>query len=165
MFFAALISCLLVLRASLPVWPPPLQPRLPIGVTTANTVVLLASSVAMILAARALRRLDRRDLVRWLTVAAALGTLFLVVQGSEWVGLVRHGLTLSSSTYGTTFYTLIGTHALHVAGALVWLVATVALAGAARSGTNRGPLVRGCALYWHFVVAMWLVLFVAVYLV
>jgi heme/copper-type cytochrome/quinol oxidase subunit 3 len=45
------------------------------------------------------------------------------------------------------------------------LVATVALAGAARSGTNRGPLVRGCALYWHFVVAMWLVLFVAVYLV
>jgi heme/copper-type cytochrome/quinol oxidase subunit 3 len=165
MFFAALISCLFVLRASLPVWPPPLQPRLPIGVTTANTVVLLASSVAMILAARALRRLDRRDLVRWLTVAAALGTLFLVVQGSEWVGLVRHGLTLSSSTYGTTFYTLIGTHALHVAGALVWLVATVALAGAARSGTNRGPLVRGCALYWHFVVAMWLVLFVAVYVV
>lgn len=165
MFFAALVSCLFVLRASLPVWPPPLQPRLPIGVTTANTVVLLASSLAMILAGRALARAHRRDVVRWLSVAAALGVLFLTVQGSEWVRLIRHGLTLSSSTYGTTFYTLIGTHALHVAGALAWLVATAWLAAAGSVGRNRGSLVRGCALYWHFVVALWLVLFVAVYLV
>ena len=165
MFFAALISALFVLRASLPVWPPPLQPRLPLGVTTANTVVLLASSVAMILAGRAAGPGRRREIVRWLSVAAALGALFLGVQGFEWVRLIRHGLTLSSSTYGTTFYTLIGTHALHVAGALVWLVATVGLAAAGRAGRNRGSLVRGCALYWHFVVALWLVLFVAVYLV
>ena len=162
MFFAALISCLFVMRAGLAVWPPPLQPRLPIGVTTGNTMVLLASSVAMVLAGRALTRAARRDVLRWLTVAAALGAIFLVVQGSEWVGLVRHGLTMSSSTYGTTFYTLIGTHALHVVGALVWLVATVVLAS---GRTTRGSLVRGCALYWHFVVALWLVLFVAVYLV
>jgi heme/copper-type cytochrome/quinol oxidase subunit 3 len=165
MFFAALISSLFVLRASLPVWPPPLQPRLPIGVTTANTVVLLASSVAMVLAGRALRRPGRRDVLRWLSVAAILGALFLAVQGSEWVGLVRHGLTLSSSTYGTTFYTLIGTHALHVAGALAWLVVTALLVAGERSPASRGALIRGCALYWHFVVALWLVLFAAVYLV
>ncbi len=165
MFFAALISCLFVLRASLPVWPPPLQPRLPIGVTAANTVVLLASSVAVALAARALIRYDRRQLVRWLSVAAVLGTLFLAVQGSEWVRLVRDGLTMSSSTYGTTFYTLIGTHALHVVGALAWLVTTAALAAAGPVGRLRTSLVRGCALYWHFVVGLWLVLFVAVYLV
>lgn len=165
MFFAALVSALFVLRASLPVWPPPLQPRLPVGITTANTVVLLASSVAMVLAGRALARPPRRDVVRWLSVAAVLGVLFLAVQGSEWVRLIRHGLTLSSSTYGTTFYTLIGTHALHVAGALAWLVATAGLAAGGRIERNRGSLVRGCALYWHFVVALWLVLFVAVYLV
>ena len=141
MFFAALISALFVLRASLPVWPPPLQPRLPIGVTTANTVVLLASSVAMILAGRALTRIDRREVVRWLSVAAALGALFLVVQGVEWVRLIRHGLTLSSSTYGTTFYTLIGTHALHVAGALAWLVAT-------RGAGRRGDAPGGTADRW-----------------
>ena len=103
--------------------------------------------------------------MRWLSVAAALGVLFLAVQGFEWIRLIRHGLTLSSSTYGTTFYTLIGTHALHVAGALAWLVATMGLAAAGRAERNRGSLVRGCALYWHFVVALWLVLFVAVYLV
>src|SRR5262245_10526258 len=165
MFFAALISALFVLRASLPVWPPPLQPRLPIEVTTANTAMLLASSFAMVLAARALTRSGRRDVVRWLSVAAVLGAFCLAVQRFEWVRLIRHGLTLSSSTYGTTFYTLIGTHALHVVGALAWLVVTVALASAGRVGRSRGSLVRGCALYWHFVVALWLVLFVTVYLV
>ena len=165
MFFAALISALFVLRASLPVWPPPLQPRLPIEITTANTVVLLGSSVAMALAARALAGSRRRDLVRWLTVAALLGVLFLAVQGFEWVRLIRHGLTLSSSTYGTTFYTLIGTHALHVLGALAWLVATTVLAATTRPPGDRRSLVRGCALYWHFVVALWVILFVAVYLV
>lgn len=165
MFFAALISSLFVLRASLPVWPPPLQPRLPIGVTAGNTVVLVASSVAMVLAGRALGRHDRREVVRWLSVAAVLGVLFLAVQGSEWVRLIRHGLTMSSSTYGTTFYTLIGTHALHVGGALAWLVTVAGLAAAGGVGRPRPSLVRGCALYWHFVVALWLVLFVAVYLV
>ena len=95
---------------------------------------------------------------------SVLGVLFLTVQGSEWVRLIRHGLTLSSSTYGTTFYTLIGTHALHVVGALAWLVATVVLAAGGRIGRNRGSLVRGCALYWHFVVALWPLLYVTVYL-
>jgi heme/copper-type cytochrome/quinol oxidase subunit 3 len=165
MFFAALLSALFVLRASLPVWPPPLQPRLPIEVTAANTAVLLVSSLAMVLAARAVTRAGSRDLVRWLSVAALLGVLFLAVQGFEWVRLIRHGLTLSSSTYGTTFYTLIGTHALHVAGALAWLAVTAALAGTGRLGRRGGSLVRGCALYWHFVVALWVVLFVTVYLV
>ena len=148
----------------MPVWPPPLQPRLPIGVTTANTVVLLFSSVAMVLAGRALGRANRRELVRWLTVAAILGGIFLAVQGYEWVRLFRFGLTLSSSTYGTTFYTLIGTHALHVAGALVWLVAVLGLTAGGRASERRGSMVRGCALYWHFVVGLWPILFVAVYL-
>jgi len=164
MFFAALISALFILRLGMPVWPPPLQPRLPIGVTAANTVVLLFSSVAMILAGRALSRNNRVGLVRWLIVAAILGGIFLGVQGYEWVQLVRFGLTMSSSTYGTTFYTLIGTHALHVAGALVWLLAVLGLAAAGRVSRKRGAMVRGCVLYWHFVVGLWPILFVVVYL-
>ncbi len=164
MFFAALISALFILRLGMPVWPPPLQPRLPVGVTTANTVVLLFSSLAMMNAGRALARDDRRRLVRWLTVAAILGGIFLAVQGYEWVQLVHFGLTMSSSTYGTTFYTLIGTHALHVAGALVWLLALLGLAMAGRVSRERGTAVRGCVLYWHFVVGLWPILFVAVYL-
>ena len=164
MFFGGLVSAFLVLRVSAPVWPPPLQPRLPLGVTGVNTLVLLASSVAMAAALRALARGDRDTLVRRLVVTTGLGALFLLVQGYEWARLIRFGLTLSSGVYGTTFYTLIGTHAAHVLGALVWLAVTVALAARGRFADGRtGPL-RACAMYWHFVVALWPILYVAVYL-
>ncbi|MEK7714969.1 MAG: cytochrome c oxidase subunit 3 [candidate division NC10 bacterium] len=164
MFFGGLVSAFLVLRVSAPVWPPPLQPRLPLGVTGVNTLVLLASSVAMVAALRALARGDRSALVRRLVVTAGLGALFLLVQGYEWARLVHFGLTLSSGIYGSTFYTLIGTHAAHVLGALVWLAVTVALAARGRFADGRtGPL-RACSMYWHFVVALWPILYVAVYL-
>lgn len=164
MFFGALVSAFLVLRVSAPVWPPPLQPRLPLGVTGVNTLVLLASSVAMVTALRALARGDGSALVRRLVVTAGLGALFLLVQGYEWSRLVHFGLTLSSGVYGATFYTLIGTHAAHVLGALAWLAVTVALAARGRFADGRtGPL-RACAMYWHFVVALWPILYVAVYL-
>ena len=165
MFFAALISALFVLRLGMPAWPPPLQPRLPVGVTSLNTLVLLASSVAMIRAGRALARRDQRRFVGALATTALLGAAFLVVQGYEWVQLVRFGLTMSSSTYGTTFYTLIGTHALHVAGALAWVAVTLVLARRGRFSPERASAVRACAMYWHFVVGLWPVLFVTVYLV
>lgn len=164
MFFAALVSGFLILRAAAPVWPPPLQPRLPLAVTGLNTLVLLASSVAMVGASRALARGDAAGLTRRLAQAAALGTLFLAIQGYEWAQLVHHGLTLTSGVYGTTFYTIIGTHALHVLGALVWLVVTLGLAARGRSVGGPRASVRACAMYWHFVVALWPVLYVAVYL-
>ena len=164
MFFAALISALFVLRLGMAAWPPPLQPRLPVGVTSLNTLVLLTSSVTMVRAGRALSRRDQRAFVVGLAAAAALGAVFLIVQGYEWIQLVRFGLTMSSSTYGTTFYTLIGTHALHVAGALTWLGVTLALARRGRFSPERGAAVRACAMYWHFVVGLWPVLFVTVYL-
>ena len=164
MFFAALISGLFVLRLGTAVWPPPLQPRLPVGVTGLNTLVLLASSWAMLVASRGLRNGDRRALVRGLAAAAALGALFLAVQGYEWMRLVGFGLTVTSGTYGATFYTLIGTHALHVVGALVWLGVTLGLAARGRFVGGRTSPVRACAMYWHFVVGLWPVLYVTVYL-
>ena len=164
MFFAALVSALFVLRVGMAAWPPPLEPRLPIAVTTVNTVVLIGSSVSMVAALRALRRRDARRFVRMLTTTAVLGALFLAVQGYEWIELIGFGLTLSSSVYGATFYSLIGLHGLHVAGALVWLVATTLLAARQRFAGGRITPVQACAMYWHFVVGLWPVLFVAVYL-
>ncbi len=165
MFFGGLVSAFLILRMTAALWPPPLQPRLPIGVTGVNTLVLLASSVAMVAASRALEHDDTRGLVRRLLVTAGLGVAFLAVQGYEWVRLVSFGLTVSSGAYGGTFYTLIGTHAAHVIAAVVWVAAMVLLAARGRFADGRtGPL-RACAIYWHFVVALWPILYVAVYLV
>src|SRR3989304_2936489 len=128
MFFAGLMGAYIVFRVGAAVWPPPFQPRLPGGVTGVNTVFLLASAATIRVALRAARRGDGTHLVRWLGLTAILGTVFLAVQGYEWLRLIQFGLTVSSSVYGGLFYTLIGFHALHVFGALVWLTVVFALA-------------------------------------
>ena len=164
MLFAGLISAFLVLRMGAAVWPPPLQPRLPVAVTGVNTLVLLASSVAVIGAVRAMRRGALVPVGTRLGLAALLGTTFLAVQGYEWIRLVGFGLTVASGAYGGTFYTLIGAHALHVVGALVWLALTYRLVRRGRLTQTRHAGLRACAMYWHFVVALWPILYVAVYL-
>ena len=165
MFFAGLVSGFFVLRLAAPLWPPPLQPRLPILVTGFNTLVLLASSLAMAGAMQALRARDGVRLVRGLTAAGALGALFLAIQGYEWMRLIQYGLTVSSGAYGGTFYTLIGAHAAHVVGALAWLGVTLALARRGRFLDGQTAVARACAIYWHFVVALWPVLYVSVYMI
>jgi heme/copper-type cytochrome/quinol oxidase subunit 3 len=165
MLFAGLISGFVVLRVGAAVWPPPLQPRLPVAVTGLNTLVLIASSVAMVAAVRALRAGAVPRATSRLFGAAALGGLFLAVQGYEWVRLIGFGLTASSGAYGGTFYTLIGAHGLHVVGALAWLLVAVHRLRAGRIRPDRPAALRACAMYWHFVVWLWPVLYVAVYLV
>ena len=164
MLFGGLVFSFLIIRVAAPVWPPPLEPRLPVGVTAANTVVLLWSSVAMIAAGRARARGDRRGFLRGLGLAAGLGCLFLVVQGFEWARLISFGLTVASGVYGGTFYTLIGAHAAHVMVALAWLALVLARAARGHFAGERAPTVTACAMYWHFVVALWPILYVLVYL-
>ena len=96
-------------------------------------------------------------------MTALLGGIFLVVQGYEWARLLQFGLTLSSGVYGATFYTLIGCHAAHVFGAVIWLLAVLFSAKRQRFSGQRHVAVQLCSMYWYFVVALWPVLFVAVY--
>jgi len=165
MFFGALISALFVLRLGMAAWPPPLEPRLPVAVTGLNTLVLVASSVTLTVATRARRRRDHARHLRWLRVTAALGALFLVVQGYEWIRLIGYGLSLASGIYGTTFFALIGFHGLHVVAALTWLVAITALVARGRFTEGRIAPLQACAMFWHFVVGVWPVLYVTVYLI
>jgi heme/copper-type cytochrome/quinol oxidase subunit 3 len=165
MLFAALVTGFLVLRVQSVVWPPPLQPRLPVLVTGINTLALLASSVFMVRGTRALWRGDSRGLGRGLLGAAILGAVFLLVQGYEWTRMIGFGLHVSSGAYGATFYTLIGAHALHVLGALTWLAAVLVGVRRGALGLARPTPVAVCATYWHYVVGLWPVLYVLVYLV
>lgn len=164
MFFAGLIGAFLVFRVGSAIWPPPFQPRLPLGVTGFNTVLLLASAATMRLALLRIRGGNGANAVRLLLLTASLGTAFLLIQGYEWIELIHFGLTVSSSVYGGLFYTIIGFHALHVFGALVWLgVVYVKARHEHYSPTNYVGL-QICALYWIFVVALWPVLYGLVYL-
>jgi cytochrome c oxidase subunit 3 len=164
MFFAGLIGAFLVFRVGSPVWPPPFQPRLPVGVTGINTLILLTSAWTMRLALSANRSGDRKRLMRMLSLTAILGAAFLLIQGSEWVRLVHFGLTASSSVYGGLFYTLIGFHGAHVFGALIWLLAVGLQAWRNRSARQNDSRLQTCSMYWIFVVALWPVLYGLVYL-
>ena len=164
MFFAGLIGAFIVFRMGSPIWPPPFQPRLPVGITGVNTIVLLASAITMHMALRAVRAgaIDRAK--RMLAVTAALGGVFLLIQGYEWARLIHFGLTVSSSIYGGLFYTLIGFHAFHVAGALVWLIVVFVRANRGYFSRQRYIGLQVCAMYWTFVVALWPILYGLVYL-
>ncbi len=164
MFFAGLIGAYIVFRVGSAIWPPPFQPRLPVGVTGVNTLILVASAVTMRWSLKAARANDHRQLVRCLAYTAALGAIFLAVQGFEWLRLIHFGLTVSSSVYGGLFYTLIGFHGLHVAGALIWLLVVFVQAKQKRFSKDRHVGLQTCAMYWTFVVALWPVLFALVYL-
>ncbi len=165
MLFTGLIGAYIVLRgASVEPWPPSGQPRLPLGITWANTMVLLASAWTMRRAAVALSRRESRTLRTAAIATACLGTVFLLIQGSEWTRLILHGLTASSSLYGATFYTLIGVHGAHVAAAVVWLVAVALRFHGDRFTLSRAAGVDVLAIYWYFVCAVWAVLFPLVYL-
>ena len=164
MFFAGLVGAFLVFRLGSVTWPPAGQPRLPVAVTAVNTVILLLSAYTMYRGLRAIRAGSRQGLAGGLLATALLGAVFLGVQGVEWVRLVHFGLTLSTGVYGATFYTLIGTHGLHVLGALLWLA--VMLVGATRNrfSAARHVAVELCGMYWYFVVGLWPILFALVYL-
>ncbi|MBI4518984.1 MAG: heme-copper oxidase subunit III [Deltaproteobacteria bacterium] len=164
MFFAGLISAFLVLRAGSLAWPPPDQPRLPVGITFANTLVLLLSADTMRRALAAIRAGHLQALPRWLGATAMLGTAFLLVQGSEWLRLLGYGLRASSGPYGATFYTLIGCHGLHLLGGLIVLLAVLRSARRQRYTAHAHGAVEAARLYWYFVVGIWPILYGLVYL-
>lgn len=163
MFFAGLISAFLILRASSEAWPPPHQPRLPVAVTGVNTLFLIASAFTMHFALRAIRVNNIKALTRRLMATAALGIIFLAVQGYEWLRLVQYGLTFNSSIYGGTFYALIGAHGLHVLAAVLVLLFTLRRSFESRYSGEQHHGIELCSMYWVFVVAIWPVLYVLVY--
>jgi len=164
MFFAGLIGAFIVFRLGSATWPPPFQPRLPVVVTGMNTVILLLSGVTMRLALRAIRLGTVEKLARYLLATMLLGGLFLSIQGYEWVRLIQFGLTVSSGIYGSTFYTLIGCHGLHVLGALLWLAVVLVQARHERFTARSHTGIETCTMYWTFVVALWPILYGLVYL-
>lgn len=162
MLFTGLIGMYLVFRLSAPTWPPLDLPRLPAGVAALNTVVLFASLIPLTRALRAVRRGE--DAGRSVHLAAALGAVFLAVQGAEWIRLLHHGLTPGSSNYGGAFYVLIGCHALHVLVAVLWLSVVAVLAGRGYFSARSYAGLEMSTIYWYFVCGLWGFLFPLVYL-
>jgi cytochrome c oxidase subunit III len=160
MLFAGMISAFTIIKSSSLVWPPPDQPRLPVGQTAVNTAALLLSGVALWFAQRSFARgADRAR--KPLLAAMLLGAFFVVFQGVEWVALIRQGLTLTSSNLGAFFYLIVGLHALHAVVALGILTYTwVRL----QRGWLAQRQLAAAQVFWYFVVGLWPVLYAVVYL-
>ena len=138
--------------------------KLPLVLGT--TACLLASSATVHKAERTLGRGDQGGFLRWWAATIGLGVLFLLGTAYEWYGLIHdHGLTISRNLFGTTYYTLVGLHALHVTGGVTALLIVLGLA-LRREVTNANRAGVGLiSWYWHFVDGVWVVVFTVVYLV
>jgi cytochrome c oxidase subunit 3/cytochrome o ubiquinol oxidase subunit 3 len=137
---------------------------LPLVIST--TICLLSSSVTVHWAERSLEGRSRSAFVRWWSATILLGIVFLAGTAYEWNTLiVRHGLTISRNLFGTTYYTLVGFHALHVTVGVIAMLTVLGLS--MRHDVLAGKQVGGqlVSWYWHFVDGVWVVVFTVVYLV
>jgi cytochrome c oxidase subunit III len=129
-----------------------------------SSICLLSSSATVHFAVSALHHSKRSLVSLWLAATVVLGGIFLTATGIEWYQLIYHkGLSIRTNLFGTTFYSLVGLHASHVIVGLIMLSLALifSLAGSLTSKhTNRLEVL---SLYWHFVDAVWVVVFTVVY--
>lgn len=162
MLFSGFISAFTIARtvSVSGVWPPPGQPRLPVEATAINTAALILSGVLLFVAHRKFSQSSEKARLP-LLISFLLGVFFVGAQGFEWVGMLRQGLTMTSSTYGAFFYLIIGCHALHAIGALCLLGRC--LQNLYGEGLKPERFWTAQVL-WYFVVGVWPVLYIWVYL-
>lgn len=161
MLFAGFVSAFTIARAQAPMWPPPGQPRLPLEETAINTAALLVSGALVWWAGRRFERQGPASARLPLLGGAILGAFFVLFQGYEWVNLLREGMTLTATNYGSFFYLIVGAHGLHVLGGLTVLL-TLGTRLWREQLTSSGFWAG--RLFWYFVVLLWPVLYWKVYL-
>jgi cytochrome c oxidase subunit III len=141
-------------------------PRDVLEVPIFNTICLLSSSITIWLSERKIERGEMKGFGLWWAVTIVLGIIFLVGTGLEWYKLIYHdGLTIRTNLFGTTFYSLVGLHATHVVVGLIMLLLVLVFTLTGRITEHHSERIQVLALYWHFVDAVWVVVFTVVYIV
>jgi cytochrome c oxidase subunit 3/cytochrome o ubiquinol oxidase subunit 3 len=166
-FFGTLImTYVYFLRQPLPPGDPIPSEVFHLPLVLASSVCLLSSSATIHLAEKALHRSAWRRFLGWWGLTIALGILFLVGTAREWSDLIgTWGLTISRNLFGTTYFTLVGFHALHVTVGVLVMSIVFGL-GLRRQITERNrAVVEVVSWYWHFVDGVWIVVFTLVYII
>jgi cytochrome c oxidase subunit 3/cytochrome o ubiquinol oxidase subunit 3 len=142
------------------------QPRQVLELPIFNTVCLLSSSFTIWLAEHGLKKGALGTFKLWWALSFLLGAIFLGGTGLEWNKLIYHdGLTISTNLFGTTFYSLVGLHASHVIIGLTMLLIVLLFAVAGKVKPEHSKQIEVLSLYWHFVDAVWVVVFTVVYVI
>jgi heme/copper-type cytochrome/quinol oxidase subunit 3 len=154
--FAGLIGSYFFLRASSKVWPPPGIEEPKIMLALIFSFVLWGSSIPMLIAARGIKRGSERALRFGLMAAWIMGAAFVLYSLYDFHEL-RFGWR--TNAYGSIFYTTVGLHTFHVFVGLVMSVVVQIKAWLGKFSKERHVTVQVYAMYWHFVDAVWLVVF------
>ena len=139
--------------------------KLNIPLAATNTVVLVASSFVLTWAMGGLKRGNNRRLAIGIALTLLLGLIFLSVQGYEYMTLVGEGLTVSSSIFGSAFFTLTGFHFAHVSFGVLLLTVGLFRSMRGHFTEERHFGLTATEMYWHFVDVVWVVLFLTVYII
>lgn len=164
MLFATLFLSYGLMRVRAPVWPPIGVDPLPKFLPTIATLILLGSSYLIENALRAYQLGLRKVFVQYWNLTMAAGAAFLITQALVWREVSQWGTQFNSNLFGSVFYTMTGLHALHILGGIISLL--VVFFKSKRKGfftlqlsrpSSEAP--RLTAMYWHFMDAIWVVMY------
>jgi cytochrome c oxidase subunit 3 len=158
--FAALVIAFVARRLMGDDWIPTSKPP----ILWVNTGILIASSVALDLARRALKARHRVSFNRWWTAATALGGVFLGGQAIAWSQLRAAGIYVATNPSSSFFYVLTAVHALHLIGGMTALIWVDVQALRLRLGPAKRTAIDICAIFWHFLDVLWILLMAIFYL-
>ena len=163
MFFTGLIAAYIVLRAGHPAWPGD-EGQLSVPIGTANTLILICSSMTMALAVGAVAQRQPGLLRAYLVATILLGSAFLGVKVFEYEAKFHHGIGPSTNVFWSCYFTLTGLHGLHVLLGVVANLWVLTLTFHRRFWEALSHRVELSGLYWHFVDIVWIFLFPLIYL-
>jgi cytochrome c oxidase subunit 3 len=142
------------------------QPKDVLELPILSSICLFSSSATIVLAERALHKGKLALFKIWWALTIALGLEFLASTGREWYQLIyKDGLTVSTNLFGTTFYSLVGLHASHVIVGMLFLMLVMLVTLAGFPIQTQMRRVMFLSWYWHFVDAIWVVVFTVVYII
>jgi cytochrome o ubiquinol oxidase subunit 3 len=135
---------------------------LPVALT--ETLLLLTSSftagIAMIFA----RRGNKNQTLAWFGLTFVLGLAFLTLEIREFAAFAHEGHTLTSNAFLSSFFTLVGTHGLHISSGLLWMGITLVFVAIRGLSPNMVRKLTMLSLFWHFLDIVWIFIFTIVYL-
>jgi cytochrome c oxidase subunit 3 len=129
-----------------------------------TTICLLSSSLTVHAAVSALQKSKQGLCSLWLAATVLLGGIFIAGTAYEWYDLIyKHGLTIRTNLFGTTFYSLVGLHATHVVVGLILLSLALFFSVRGEMKEEHSEKLEVLSLYWHFVDGVWIIVFLVVY--
>ncbi len=128
------------------------------------TIFLLSSSITIWVAGSSLKKGKRKSLIAWLISTIILGIVFLFGQGSEYERLINSNVTVSQNVFGSSFFTLTGFHGIHVLIGLIVLTVMTIMLLSRKFESIEETAFESASIYWHFVDAVWIVVFSVVYI-